>query len=132
VMWPSTTAHRIIMTRIAIELGDALLVTGATGGMGFATLRLAKLAGATTIATTRDDKKVSLLKANGADHVVVTGSDDAQAIRKLTDGRGVDGAVDYTGSNAVMRLCCDSMRLGGGSICSLSVSPVLCHLRLGI
>jgi NADPH:quinone reductase-like Zn-dependent oxidoreductase len=116
VMWPATTAHRVVMTRLGIKLGNALLVTGATGGMGFATLRLAKLAGATTIATTRDDKKVSLLKANGADHVVVTGGDDAQAIRKLTDGRGVDGAVDYTGSNAVMRLCCDSMRLGG-SIC---------------
>ena len=79
-------------------------------------IRLAKLAGATTIATTRDQKKVSLLKANGADHVVVTGGDDALAIRKLTDGRGVDGAVDYTGSNSVMKLCCESMRLGG-SIC---------------
>jgi len=116
VMWPATTAHRIVTSRLGIKLGDALLVTGATGGMGFATLRLAKLAGAMTIATTRDAKKISLLKEYGADHVVVTGENDVQKIRDLTGGRGVDGAVDYTGVNSMMRLCNDVMRLGG-SIC---------------
>ena len=116
VMWPATTAYRIVTSRLEIKLGDVLLVTGATGGMGFATLRLAKLSGAMTIATTRDEKKVSLLRASGADHVIVTGSDDVRKIRSLTEGRGVDAAVDFTGVNSVMRLCCDSMRLGG-SIC---------------
>ena len=45
--------------------------------------------------------------------MVVIGGDDAQAISKLTDRRGVDGTVDHTGSNAAMRLCCDFMRLQG-------------------
>lgn len=113
VMWAATTSHRAVTTRLAVKLGDAVLVTGATGGMGFATLAIAKLAGAITIATTRDAKKVAALKGSGADHVVVTGSDDLRAVRDLTGGRGVDGAIDYTGNQALIRLCYEAMRLGG-------------------
>ncbi len=113
VMWAATTSHRVVSTRLAVKLGDAVLVTGATGGMGFATLSLAKLAGAVTIATTRDAKKTQALQSSGADHVVITGGDDLRAVLDLTGGRGVDGAVDYTGNKEMVRLCCEAMRLGG-------------------
>ena len=112
-MWAATTAHRVVTERLAVRLGDHVLVTGATGGMGLATLKLAKLAGATTIATTRDPEKAEVLMATGADHVVVAGGADVDAVWALTGGRGVDGAVEYTGSLPMLELCRDVMRLGG-------------------
>jgi NADPH:quinone reductase-like Zn-dependent oxidoreductase len=113
-MWPCATAHRIIANRLNVRLNDTVLVTGAAGGMGTATLQLAKLAGAIVIATTRHAGKADKLKRHGADHVVDSGRDDAvELIRDLTNGEGVDAAVEYTGAPALMRLCIDSLRLGG-------------------
>jgi NADPH:quinone reductase-like Zn-dependent oxidoreductase len=113
-MWPCATAHRIIADRITTRKNDCVLVTGASGGMGTATMQLAKLAGATVIATTRYRDKRAKLEREGADHVVDTGREDAlDAIRQLTRGEGVDAAVEYTGAPALMRLCIDALRLGG-------------------
>jgi NADPH:quinone reductase-like Zn-dependent oxidoreductase len=113
-MWPCATAHRIITTRLNARINDNILVTGASGGMGTATMLLAKLAGATVIATTRHPDKAQKLKREGADVVVVGSGDDAvKAIRDATGGEGVDAAVEYTGATELMRLCIDALRLGG-------------------
>jgi threonine dehydrogenase-like Zn-dependent dehydrogenase len=82
--------------------------------MGTATIALAKLAGATVIATTRHPGKAARLERWGADIVVDSGRDDAvKAIRAATGGEGVDAAVEYTGASELMRLCIDALRLGG-------------------
>jgi NADPH:quinone reductase-like Zn-dependent oxidoreductase len=113
-MWPCATAHRIVVNRINARMNDSVLVTGAAGGMGTATVKLLRLAGATVIATTRYPGKAANLKREGADHVVDTSRDDAlQRIRELTHGEGVDAAVEYTGAPHLMRLCIDALRLGG-------------------
>jgi putative oxidoreductase len=113
-MWPGATAHRIITNRLKLQINDTILVTGASGGMGTATMRLAKLAGATVIAATRHEGKEDGLRREGAD-IVVVGSGEAAAkmIRDATRGEGVDAAVEYTGAPALMRLCIDALRLGG-------------------
>jgi NADPH:quinone reductase-like Zn-dependent oxidoreductase len=113
-MWPCATAHRIITDRLNLRINDNVLITGASGGMGTATLRLAKLAGATVIATTRHPGKAQKLEREGADVVVDTGRDGALGvIRDFTRGEGVDAAVDYTGATELIRLCIDALRLGG-------------------
>jgi len=113
-MWPCATAHRIIANRLAVRMNDTVLITGAAGGMGTATMGLAKLAGATVIATTRHPGKAASLERWGADIVVDSGRDDAvKAIRAATGGEGVDAAVEYTGAGELMRLCIDALRLGG-------------------
>jgi NADPH:quinone reductase-like Zn-dependent oxidoreductase len=113
-MWPCATAHRIIANRLAVRMNDNVLITGAAGGMGTATIALAKLAGATVIATTRHLGKAARLERWGADIVVDSGRDDAvKAIRAATGGEGVDAAVEYTGAGELMRLCIDALRLGG-------------------
>ena len=95
-------------------MNDNVLITGAAGGMGTATIALAKLAGATVIATTRHPGKAARLERWGADIVVDSGRDDAvKAIRAATGGEGVDAAVEYTGASELMRLCIDALRLGG-------------------
>jgi NADPH:quinone reductase-like Zn-dependent oxidoreductase len=115
-LWPYASAHRVLVDRLGVALYDTVLVTGATGAMGLATLRLAKLIGARTVAATRYPAKAEALRAAGADNVVLTG-DPAAAVaelRELTGGEGVDHAVDYSGSAALLRMSIDAMRLGGG------------------
>jgi putative oxidoreductase len=113
-VWPGATAHRIVTNRLKLQINDTILVTGASGGMGTATMRLAKLAGATVIATTRHEGKQDGLRREGADIVVVgSGEAAARVIRDATRGEGVDAAVEYTGAPALMRLCIDALRLGG-------------------
>ncbi len=113
-MWACATAHHVVAARLGARANDTLLVTGAAGGMGTATILLAKLAGASVIATTRYPQKAAALKKLGADLVVETRQADAlPQIRAFTQGEGVDGAVEYTGATELMRLCIDALRLGG-------------------
>ncbi len=113
-MWACSTAHHIVTSRLNVHMNDNVLITGASGGMGTATLQLVKLSGATPIATTRNAIKAEALKNAGAEYVVDTCMPDAsRTIHELTRSEGVDGAVEYTGVPALMRLCIDAMRFGG-------------------
>jgi NADPH:quinone reductase-like Zn-dependent oxidoreductase len=56
-MWACSTAHHIVNGRLNVRPNDSVLVTGASGGMGTATMQVARLAGATVIATTRSAEK---------------------------------------------------------------------------
>ena len=69
-MWPGATAHRIIADRLKLRINDTILITGASGGMGTAIMALARLAGATVIATTRHAAKKERLRREGAGLVV--------------------------------------------------------------
>jgi len=113
-MWACATAHHVVARRLGVHMNDTILITGASGGMGTATMLMAKLAGCTVIATTRNAMKADPLKRLGADLVVVTSRPDTAAqIWEFTRGEGVDGAVEYTGATELMQLCIDMMRLGG-------------------
>jgi NADPH:quinone reductase-like Zn-dependent oxidoreductase len=52
-LWPFSSSHRVVHDRLRVRLGDTVLIAGASGGMGQATLQLCKLAGARVIAATR-------------------------------------------------------------------------------
>jgi NADPH:quinone reductase-like Zn-dependent oxidoreductase len=83
-----------------VQLGETVLVTGATGGVGLPTVQLAKLGGARVIALTRSEDKAAALITAGADEVVTAaaGEDFSKAVRALTDGEGVDAVIDNVGS----------------------------------
>lgn len=114
-LWAFSTSHRIVRDRLNVRPGDDVLVMGASGGMGQATVQLAKLAGARVIATTRHEGKRDLLLDLGADAVVVI-ADAGRAreeTRALTGGRGVDHAVDFTGNPDSLSFARGVLRLGG-------------------
>ncbi len=119
-LWPFSSSHRIVRDRLKVRLGDCVLIAGASGGMGQATMQLCKLAGARVFATTRHAAKAKILHELGADTAIVTA--DAESARgeimAFTDGEGVDHAVDYTGSPDVLRFLGSAMRLGGSVIVS--------------
>lgn len=76
-----------------------MLVHGAAGGIGTSALRLAPALGAArTIAVVSTEEKAEIARAAGAsDVVLVDGFRDA--VKELTDGRGVDVVVDPVGGD---------------------------------
>lgn len=113
-VWSFATAHRVIVDRLEVKLGDTVLIAGASGGMGQATVQLAKLVGGRVIATTRFEEKTASLRDVGADEVIVAKDLDlANEVRALTGGHGVDHAIDYTGDHDLLRSIGRALRPGG-------------------
>lgn len=97
-----------------LRIGETVLVTGASGGVGVPSVQIAKAAGARVIAVTRSEAKGAALKAIGADEIVVArdGEGFAPAVKALTGGEGVDVVVDNVGSR-VFSACFDSLAVHG-------------------
>ena len=78
--------------------GDTVAVFGC-GGVGNAALEGARLAGAKTIiAVDIDDQKLEWAKDFGATHTINSANEDpVEKIRELTDGNGVDVAIEAIG-----------------------------------
>src|SRR5262249_32096967 len=63
-------ALRALRTVGKVTLGDRVLITGASGGVGMAAIQVAKTLGANVIAATSSDAKRKSLVDGGADEVV--------------------------------------------------------------
>jgi NADPH2:quinone reductase len=98
------TAHFALLERGQYRPGETVLVNGAAGGVGLATVQLAKALGATVVASVSSEEKAALAKSNGADHVVRTDVPDLrESFRKQVHDavgtRGVDLIVDPVGGD---------------------------------
>ena len=126
------TAQFALAHRAGLRAGETVLVHGAAGGVGTATIQVAKGYGARTIAVVSTYEKGEVARAAGADEVVPVDGFLA-AVKQLTDGRGVDVVLDVVGGD----LMTDSLRslapLGrllvvgftGGSIPEVRVNRLL-------
>lgn len=101
------TAHRMLITHRTVKPGDKVLILGASGGVGTASVILAKLLGAEVIACAGSDEKCERLKALGADHVVNYQTIDfskwaigqyGKPERRTHEG-GVDVVINFTGGD---------------------------------
>ncbi|WP_326837300.1 alcohol dehydrogenase catalytic domain-containing protein [Amycolatopsis rhabdoformis] len=94
-----TGLHALRRTRATAD--DLVLVTGASGGVGVHTVRIAAALGATVIAVTSRAATEPALRASGA-HAVVPVSAGAAGVREaaadLGRPRGVDVAIETTGT----------------------------------
>jgi len=99
------TAQFALGTRGSLRPGETVLVHGASGGVGTATLQVAKGYGARTVAVVSTEEKAEFVRGLGADHVVLVDG-FLSAVKELTDGRGVDVVVDVVGGD----LMTDSLR----------------------
>ncbi len=99
------TAYYCLVTSGQLKAGETILIHGASGATGMAAVHIAKLLGATVIATGRYEEKLAIVKAQGADHIVNTkASNPDEKVRKfradvkaLTNGKGVDVVYDGVG-----------------------------------
>ncbi len=99
------TAQFALGTRAAVREGETVLVHGAAGGVGTASLQVAHGYGARTIAVVSTEEKADFVRRLGADEVVLT-EGFLGAVKQLTDGVGVDVVVDVVGGD----LMTDSLR----------------------
>jgi NADPH2:quinone reductase len=88
---PYATAYRALFQKAQALPGEAVLVHGASGGVGIASLQLARAHGMTVIGTAGTPAGRKLVEENGADHVLDhTHTDLPEQVKNVTRGRGVD------------------------------------------
>jgi NADPH:quinone reductase-like Zn-dependent oxidoreductase len=91
-----TTMHNAVVTNGALQLGQSVLIQGASSGVGLMAMQIAKLKGAAlVIGSSTDAMRRSRLKEFGAD-LAVDSSDPGwvDQVLKATGGEGVDLIVD--------------------------------------
>ena len=98
------TAHFALVERGRLEPGETVLVTGAAGGVGFATVQVAKALGAVVVAAVASEDKAALALAGGAHHVVRTDLPDLREsfrsqVLAAAGRRGADIIVDTVGGD---------------------------------
>lgn len=98
------TAHFALVERAALKAGETVLVTGAAGGVGSATVQVAKALGATVLAAVSSKDKAAAAREGGADHIIDTGVPNLRdALREqvyaAVGKRGVDVVIDSVGGD---------------------------------
>ncbi|NKQ51882.1 NADPH:quinone oxidoreductase family protein [Amycolatopsis sp. K13G38] len=119
--------------RVGLDKGEDVLVHGASGGVGTATIQLVRALGARPIAVVSTSDKERVAREAGAEDVVRSGDDWLEQVRELTGGHGVQVVVDPVGGDRFT----DSLRcldvggrlavvgFAGGSIPTVKVNRLL-------
>jgi NADPH2:quinone reductase len=92
------TCLHALKDRAQLQPGETVLVLGAAGGIGMATIDLAKAMGARVIAAASSAEKVQACRAAGADEGIDYSKEDLrERLKTLTGGKGVDVVCDPVG-----------------------------------
>jgi NADPH2:quinone reductase len=92
------TAYFSLVTRGRLAEGETVLVHGAAGGVGTASLQIARGLGARTIAVVSSDEKEKVAREAGADEVVRSDGPWKDQAKEISGG-GVDVVVDPVGGD---------------------------------
>jgi NADPH:quinone reductase-like Zn-dependent oxidoreductase len=93
------TAWQMLVEKAALRAGETVLLWAAGSGVGAAGLQIAKLLGASVIATASSEEKRRRAQAAGADHVLDSGAPDlVDQVKRWTGRRGVDVVFEHTGA----------------------------------
>lgn len=114
------TGAGVVVNTANVQAGSSVAVFG-VGGIGLsAVLAAAMREAAVIIAVDIVDEKLEAAKRAGATHAINAAKDDTVArIRGITDGRGVDTAVEAAGLPQTMEAAFASTAYGGG-LCVLA------------
>ncbi|NJK36213.1 MAG: zinc-dependent alcohol dehydrogenase family protein [Oscillatoriales cyanobacterium SM2_2_1] len=96
----SITAWEGLIDRAKVQLGQKVLVYGATGGVGHIGVQLAKWAGATVYALVSSDKKAAIARHLGADITINYCHQPVEEfVAEHTNGQGFDVVFDTVGND---------------------------------
>ncbi len=94
------TAWGALFDRGGLQAGQTVLIHAGAGGVGHVAIQLAKLHGAKVITTVSSEQKAEFVTSLGADEVVLyTQNGFADAVNRLTDGKGADLVFDTVGAS---------------------------------
>ncbi len=108
------TTYGSLHRALHIKTGETILIRGGTSSIGMLATQLAKNAGLTVIATTRNAVKENILLQNGVDKVLIDDGALASKI-KSTFKDGIDKVLELIGTTTLK----DSLRCvkPGGTVC---------------
>jgi NADPH:quinone reductase len=94
------TAYHALIQRGRLQMGEWVLIHGAAGGIGLAAIQIAKLYGATVIATASTEEKRAVCVEEGADYAIDYRDGFRDRVKELTGARdGVDIVYDPIGAH---------------------------------
>jgi len=101
------TAYYALVQRAGVHAGESVLVTGATGGVGIATIQVARGLGCHVVALVSSEARRAAAEQAGAHAVVALDADPSPvaAVKAVSSG-GVDVAVDVVGGDVTDLLRC--------------------------
>ena len=92
------TSYYALKQRADLQPGETLLVLGAAGGVGIATVELGKAMGARVIAAASSPEKLEVARQAGADDLIdYSDGELKEKVKALTEGRGADVIYDPVG-----------------------------------
>ncbi|MEL6477069.1 MAG: alcohol dehydrogenase family protein [Pseudomonadota bacterium] len=125
----SYTTAEGMLSRAEVKEGDAVLITGASGGVGSALIQLAKRRGAVVVAMASEAKHADLAPL-GADALLPRAPEDLPAALKATIGREtVNVVADIVGGPAFPGLI-ETLARGGYYTCSGAIAGPIVELDL--
>ena len=128
-----TTAYHGLVTRAAIAPAQTLLVLGAAGGVGLATVQLGKVLGARVLAAASSPEKLEVAARHGADALIDYARERIEdGVGRLTSGQGADVVFDPVGiaQEAALRSVAPDGKLliagfAGGTIPAYAANRIL-------
>jgi NADPH:quinone reductase len=104
ILFQGLTAHYLATSTFPLAPGTSCLVHSAAGGCGILLCQIAKIRGAEVIGAVSSPAKAKIAREAGADHVVTYAEEDfEQAVKRITNGRGVDVVYDAVGLDTYVR-----------------------------
>ncbi len=104
MMLQGMTARYLLRGCYKVGKGDTILIHAAAGGVGSIVCQWAKFLGATVFGTVGSYEKAEIAKTNGCDYPILYRDEDfVEAVKKITQGRGVDVVYDSVGNATFMK-----------------------------
>lgn len=95
-----TPSYLALVVRARLQAGETLVVTGATGGIGFSALQLGRHLGARVIGAVGSAEKAAYLREHGFTETIDYSRDNFKdSVNALTDGHGADVIFEVIGGD---------------------------------
>ena len=132
MMLQGMTARYLLKGCYPVAADSTILVHAAAGGVGSILCQWASHIGATIIGTVGSEEKAQTARDNGCTHPILYRERDfAEAVREITDGRGVDAVYDSVGQ-ATFHKSLDCLRPMGTMVSFGQSSGSVEPLNIGI
>jgi NADPH2:quinone reductase len=132
MMLQGMTARYLLHGCYPVQAGDTILIHAAAGGVGTIACQWADALGVRVIGTVGTFAKAEIAKEHGCRHpIVYTQTDFVEAVKDLTEGRGVDVVYDSVGQATFMKSL-DCLRPLGMMVSFGQASGAVPALDLGL